>query len=147
MSLCPSVQRQVLMVHRHLRVERGAAGHVCPDGVGKAQGMHGTAGALSCWEDAQGSPASGRKVCPMCPRVSQGLAEHKAEEGPPGCARSPEGRVGKARTPSRHLVAHSGGEVRGAKQARCLLLQQTSLLAGADVWFCSEMVAQVGFGK
>ncbi|KAK4809852.1 hypothetical protein QYF61_021312 [Mycteria americana] len=88
----PSVQRQAAVVSRHLRVQRGASSCVCRGDVGRHEGCTAQPERSAVAKVPEASPASRRKVAPG---VTQGLAEDKAKE-PPGCARSPEGRVGKA---------------------------------------------------
>lgn len=91
-SPCLSVRRQVTVVSRHLRVQRGASSCVCPDDAGRHEGCMAQPERSAVGKMPEASPASRRKVTPG---VIQSLAEDKAKELP-GCAHSPEGRVGKA---------------------------------------------------
>ena len=86
----PSVPRQATAVSRHLRVQRGASSGVCPGDVGRHGGCAAQPERSAVGAMPEASPASGRKVTAG---GIQSLAEDQAKE-PPGCARSPAGRVG-----------------------------------------------------
>lgn len=136
-SSCPSVQRQVPVVSRHLRGQRGATGCICPDDGGTGDAGHSLDARLLGRCPRQVLQVEGR-VLPSTHTRSHSWCDPEPFRG--------QGRGASRRCPfsrrqswegmtcSSHLVAHSG---EGGHASEVSAAAGASPLAGADTWVCS----------